>query len=70
MVGGLKMIEKHDYGVWALHKLNGENHRPNGPAVEWFEENTWDWYLFGECHRYYGPQDHTGGWWLYGGFVK
>jgi hypothetical protein len=44
-------------------------HRTNGPARTWFD-GVEAWYLFGEYHRYYGPQDVDGSWWLHGDQIK
>ena len=35
-------------------------HRPNGPA-RIYTDDDWEWYLFGNLHRYYGPPTCFGG---------
>ena len=34
--------------------LNGERHRTDGPAIEWYNGSK-EWYLNGELHRTDGP---------------
>lgn len=59
-----------DFGA-VRYGLKGEKgpHRPNGPAVI-FTAGHWMWHLFGYYHRYYGPQNAKGGWWIHGDMVK
>lgn len=44
-------------------------HRSNGPARIW-NDGVGGWYINGEYHRYYGPQDIDGSWWLHGIRIK
>jgi hypothetical protein len=48
---------------WYDHNL----HRTDGPAVFWLDEFVW--YLHGKQHRYYGPADHMGEWYIHGEFI-
>ena len=52
-----------------IHWKGTLKHRVNGPAVAW-EDNDWDWALFGRWHRYYGPQSQDQDWWIHGRLVK
>lgn len=45
-------------------------HKTNGPAVAHPRTKSWDWFLFDNWHRYYGPQNNKGNWFLYGERVK
>lgn len=54
---------------WTQYKMNGKTHRANGPASMW-DDGVYGWYLFNEYHRYYGPQDIDGSWWIHGVLVK
>ena len=49
--------------------LNGENHREDGPAIEWADGSK-SWYLNGELHREDGPAieraDGSKSWYLNG----
>jgi hypothetical protein len=51
------------------YTVNGEFHRANGPAVEW-NYGQYDWWLFGERHRYYGPRGEYDIWYIHGSRVK
>jgi hypothetical protein len=58
-----------------VYELNGDWHRPNGPAVVYdanvFSELTeTSWYLYDLMHRYYGPQDDDSEWWIHGKWIK
>lgn len=50
-------------------KLNGLNHREDGPAVEWTSGHK-EWCINGKCHREDGPavvyNDGSEVWWLNG----
>lgn len=48
---------------------NGKVHCANGPAKVW-DEGDWHWYLYGKWHRYYGPIDNDGDWWIDNEFIK
>lgn len=54
------------------HLIDGMYHRPNGPAVIEIDEiaSQWAWCLFDNSHRYYGPADEFGDWWIHGSFIK
>lgn len=52
-----------------VHRVNNASHRVNGPAVL-FNNSEWDWYLFGKWHRYYGPSDSSGNWFIHNVRVK
>lgn len=52
------IIRSERLPYYVEYTLNDKFHRPNGPAVEWLC-GTWDWYLFGYPHRYYGYQTNT-----------
>ena len=54
---------------WYFENDNGEPHRVNGPARNWNGE-VWFWALNGKGHRYYGPQNNGGTWWLHGKRIK
>ena len=45
-------------------------HRSNGHAVFWENTKTLMWFLHGKRHRYYGPSDDAGEWYLNGGKIK
>lgn len=54
---------------------NGLLHRANGPAYHysstaWWGAEEWCWYLDGYPHRYYGPCDHMGEWYIKNTFIK
>jgi hypothetical protein len=53
---------------------NGMRHRANGPAISYGKGlnggNYCNWYLFGNEHRYYGPQNQRNFWWIHGKCVK
>jgi hypothetical protein len=65
------MIERIQLSLWVKYRLNGEDHRPNGPTTE-FIDGDWDWYRFGERHRYYGPARNYGNykWFIHGNSIK
>ena len=56
------------------HRVNKALHRANGPALIFndsvFNDSDWDWYLFGKWHRYYGPADSNGTWFIHHVRVK
>lgn len=52
------VIRSERFPYYVEYTLNDKFHRPNGPAVEWLC-GTWDWYLFGYPHRYYGYQTNS-----------
>jgi hypothetical protein len=60
-------IIHNDYSVDYYHY--DVIHRTNGPARKW-NDGVEAWFLFGEYHRYYGPQDVDGSWWLHGNLIK
>jgi hypothetical protein len=47
-------------------------HRSNGPAVYWEKSREWMWFWFlhGKRHRYYGPSNDDGEWYLHGKKIK
>lgn len=58
------MIKKIDDEGTIMFELNGMLHRPNGPAIIW-NDGDWGWNLFGLWHRYYGPRDESGDWYIH-----
>jgi hypothetical protein len=52
-----------------FHFLNGEIHREDGPAIEYFDGN-WSWFDHGKMHRVSGPaakvSESKYEWWLDG----
>lgn len=64
------MVERIEIGDCVRYQLNDKLHRPNGPAVEWPKFGHWDWYFNDEWHRYYGPQEDSGEWWVHDTHVK
>jgi hypothetical protein len=44
-------IDEHGTKEWYV---NGERHRSDGPAIEWWDNDT-EWWLHGERHRSDGP---------------
>lgn len=60
-------VEK-PYGV-AYLTVDYRYHRTNGPAVEW-KDGDWGWMLHDRNHRYYGPQNNNGDWFLNMRFIK
>ncbi len=68
------MIEQIETALSITYMLNGQRHRPNGPARIWparmggLEE--WEWWLFDRWHRYYGPHDTEGDWFIHEMWVK
>lgn len=65
-----KMIDTVKTNNGVEYQLNGSLHRPNGPACVVMGKNDWDWALYGSWHRYYGPADETGTWWIHGEITK
>jgi hypothetical protein len=63
------MIDEIDHGFCLVHRLNGTMHLPNGPAVAW-ADGGWEWYLFNNWHRYYGPSRRFGDWWIHNKKIK
>jgi len=64
----LKMIKKYEAHNGCVYRLNGEHHRPNGPAIEYkieYKGGAYYWYLFGEAHRYYGNATDLGTWFIH-----
>lgn len=45
-------------------------HRTNGPAYIFKSSDTWEWWLYGKNHRYYGPTITNGNWAIHGKWVK
>ena len=40
-----------------------------GIRIERYPDSTfmqWQWYIDNVCHRYYGPQDSRGNWYIHG----
>lgn len=57
-----------------IYDEDDNSHKPNGPAIMW-DNGDWDWYLYNQWHRYYGPQTNpefclSEEWWLHGEKVK
>ena len=63
------MRERNRYYDLVEYTLDGVSHRPNGPASH--DSSDWDWYLYGNEHRYYGKQSSIDdSWWIHGDCVK
>lgn len=45
-------------------------YRVNGPALSSHEGQSWAWYIDGKPHRYYGPMNSNGFWYVNGERVK
>jgi hypothetical protein len=56
------MISADYYGNTRYFNEDGNFHKPNGPAVIWWDGEC-NWYLFGELHRYYGAPSNTDNSW-------
>jgi len=64
------MQQEYEYDLCAEFRVNGDLHKPNGPAVIW-ANGDWDWWLFGMFHRYYGPVDADNEeWWIHDVRIK
>lgn len=63
------MNEFIKHGTFIEYRVNGVTHRTNGPAFE-YTDGAWDWLLYDKWHRYYGPGDNWGEWWIHGEMVK
>jgi hypothetical protein len=62
------MIERNVYTNFVEYTSNGLYHRPNGPALH--DKSEGSWYLYGNMHRYYGPQSTVFcSWWVHGNYV-
>jgi hypothetical protein len=57
-----------DNGTITYRMDDNRLHRANGPAMEWFD--AWEWVLYDNWHRYYGPQDQSGDWWIHDMRIK
>lgn len=64
------MIEHYNSKVTELFKLNDKFHRSNGPTMVWKQSGDWVWYLYGQRHRYYGPQHIDGIWYIHGKWIS
>lgn len=47
-----------------LCRKDGLIHQTNTPAVIW-RNGHWSWWLYSRRHRYYGPQDDYGRWYIH-----
>ena len=45
-------------------------HKPNAPLWLSDDGDDWGWMLHGNWHRYYGPQNNNGSWYLEGEYLK
>lgn len=45
-------------------------YRVNGPALSSPDGRAWAWYIDGKPHRYYGPMNTKGNWYVNGKRVK
>lgn len=52
-----------------VYMVDEKYHRVNGPAKIW-DDGDFDWYINGQRHRYYGPQNPRSFWWIHGKVVK
>lgn len=66
----LKMIEQIEFSDRIEYQKDGLVHRTNGPARIYQRSGGWGWVLFDKRHRYYGPQNVNGVWWLYGRWFR
>jgi hypothetical protein len=55
---------------YVKYTLNDTTHRPNGPALIYIYSNDWHWVSLGKFHRYYGPSNSYGGWWIHNEVIK
>ena len=62
-------LERFEDEYAIIYWLDGRMHHVNGPAITWNRGREWSWRLFGEAHRYYGPQNQGGDWCIRGGWV-
>jgi hypothetical protein len=64
------MIEQIKHLAYVEYVLDGQTHRPTGPAVVW-DYGLHSWFLFGVRHRYYGSGcSWNQSWYIHGGLVK
>lgn len=65
------ITRKYDLDIGAtIYVLdNGKMHRPNNYALI-TDCGFRIWYLYGIEHRYYGPSDDYGNWYMYGELIK
>lgn len=67
------MNEKSNVGdseIRYRYTLDGYPHRADGPAIIWQNIGEWAWSLYGYAHRYYGPRNVYGGWFIHGDKIK
>lgn len=50
--------------------LGNTYHRPNGPARYLRFSGDGSWWLYGQCHRYYGPATFMNDWYMHGECIK
>ena len=61
------MNEQVDKGYKHTHQ--GKLHKSNGPA--WYWANGYKtWWLNDKVHRYYGPAEDDGLWWIHDKWIK
>ena len=71
----IEWFESPDGSTHYKLQPSNQRHRPNGPAII-VPYQGWDWFLFGNYHRYYGPQCSyrtirgSGEWWVHGTKIK
>ena len=54
-----------------LHRVNGPAYNYSNTTCWWrHDDDQWCWYSKGYPHRYYGPCDHMGEWWIHNKFIK
>ena len=58
-----------EYIIGYTKNEDGQLHKKNGPARLW-NDKSWEWLLNGEYHRYYGPHDSYGNWWIHNRIIK
>ena len=63
------MIIKTDDAATYYYNDNKQRHRATSPAIVW-SGGAWSWWLHGYPHRYYGPADNNGYWWLQGARLR
>lgn len=62
-------IEYPESIEYRLDSIYGERHRVNGPAcISKKSHRWWSWWWY--KHRYYGPQNATGWWFIKHKMVK
>jgi hypothetical protein len=61
-------FERRD-GVITYRMDDNRLHRADGPAKMW-ADGDYVWYINGQRHRYYGPQNQYQSWWIHDERIK